>query len=180
MQTCRDCSRTSRVWRRRQPAPPWDASSIRSPKGKEDWGGLPVRASWPRCVQCSSKRNTEGKLAQLLLCGTGPGGHRKGKVYLEAALRDHHSRSEPTSHALGGEPSPSRLPCRAQSSEGRFSPEGGCTWVAPCGTPVAFKMGSCAAVVSLGQAPSACQASLRFVSPARPFSLGGPELLPRH
>ena len=168
-----------RVWRRRQAAPPWDTSSIRSPKGKEGWGGLPVWASWPRFVQCSSKRNTEGKLAQLFLCGIGPGGHRKGRVYLEAALRDDHSRSEPTSHALGGEASPSRLPCGAQSSEGRASSEDS-MWAAPCGTPVAFKTGSCDAVVSLGQALSACQASLRSVSPARPFSLGGPELLPRH
>lgn len=80
------------------------------PKGQRGLGRAPRVGVWASLCSCSSKINSEGRFPNFRgLRGSGPNGHRKGRVRLEAVL---------------GERNPQTPLWGALSSEDRFSPEG--------------------------------------------------------
>lgn len=80
------------------------------PKGQRGLGRAPHVGVWASLCSCSSKINSEGRFPNFLgLRGSGPSGHRKGRVRLEAVLGEWNPQTRPWGLCLLRTGSPQRV-----------------------------------------------------------------------
>lgn len=80
------------------------------PKGQRGLGRAPRVGVWASLCSCSSKINSEGRFPNFRgLRGSGPNGHRKGRVRLEAVLGERNSQTRSGGLCLLRTGSPQRV-----------------------------------------------------------------------